>query len=61
MDQIGENQIDEENNIEDQQVEDNEAIGDVFDTLTEEQKGAVYTIIEQILKENGVSLDDIEE
>jgi hypothetical protein len=32
-----------------------------LDELTDEQKEAVYTIIEQTLSENGISLDDEED
>ena len=37
-----------------QSVKDDRTIGDVFDTLTEDQKTAVYAIIGQILEDNGI-------
>lgn len=36
---------------------DDRTIGDVFDTLTEDQKTAVYAIIGQILEDNGIGKD----
>ena len=39
---------------------DDRTIGDVFDTLTEDQKTAVYAIIGQILEDNGIGKDSEE-
>ena len=40
---------------------DDRTIGDVFDTLTEDQKTAVYAIIGQILEDNGIGKDSEED
>lgn len=40
---------------------DDRTIGDVFDTLNEDQKTAVYAIIGQILEDNGISGNNSEE
>ena len=53
----------EDNKMEEKSTheKDDRTIGDVFDTLTEDQKTAVYAIIGQILEDNGIGKDSEED
>ena len=44
--------------IEPNSEESEETVEDVFNTLTDEQKNAVYELIDEVLKDAGVSVDD---
>lgn len=41
--------------------EDNRTIGDIFDTLTDEQKDVVYAMLGQVISENGDDVEDEED
>lgn len=41
--------------------EDNRTIGDIFDTLTDEQKDIVYAMLGQVISENGDNVEDEED
>lgn len=47
----------EDNNVQIEKKEDNRTVADVFDTLTEDQKTAVYAIIGQVLENNKAGAD----
>jgi hypothetical protein len=55
-----ESQLENEENeeIEPNSEESEETVEDVFNTLTDEQKNAVCALIDEVLKDAGVSVDD---